>query len=131
MLHATAHHVLLGSLEPVVALGLRRALVRIGVPAVIAPDSPAELAALTCCLQPYAVVLRLEAGAPDVREAFVRLCAPNAKVVRLARDEDALEVLDPGAHEPRCIHDAVVRRLVSEVRHPSIAPCRSPACPTT
>jgi DNA-binding NarL/FixJ family response regulator len=131
VLHATAHHVLLGSLEPVVALGLRRALLRNGVPAVIAPDSPAELAALTRRLQPYAVVLRLEAGASDPREACVRRSAPNAKVVRLARDEDALEVLDPGANEPRRIDEAVVRRLVSEVRHPSIAPPRSPACPTT
>jgi hypothetical protein len=128
VLTAPSHPVVLGSLEPVVALGLQRSLLSGGVEAIIEWGSASRVAALAGRLQPYAVVVGLESAGARRLSARIRRAAPGAKVVLLARDEDAVEVLDPGASEARRINEAVVDRLASELRHPSL---RSSACPRT
>lgn len=128
---ASSHLVLIAGLEPVVALGLHRALLESGVDARIERGSPSEVAAVAGRLQPFAVVLGLEPQGARPLRTRIRREAPDAKVVLLARDEDDLEILDPGAVEPRRIREAVFHRLASELRHPSIPPLRSSACPIT
>lgn len=123
--------VVLGSLEPMVALGLERTLRSFGVEAIIEWGRPSQIAALAGRLQPYAVVLGLEPETSLALRSRIRRAAPDAKVVLLARDEDAAEVLDPGAERSRRISGAVADRLASELRHPSPAPTRSSSCPTT
>ena len=122
---------LIAGLEPVVALGLRRALLETGIDARIEWGSPSEVAAVAGRLQPFAVVLGLEPQSARPLRMQIRHAAPDAKVLLLARDEDDLEILDPGAEEPRRIREAISHRLASELRHPSIAPLRSSACPIT
>jgi DNA-binding NarL/FixJ family response regulator len=93
--------VLLGPLEPMVALGMRAVLGEDGCAIVGEEARPAALVLVAGRVRPDAVVLDLLA--PAVRElaARVRLAAPEATVVLWARDEDAMEVLDPGADAPR------------------------------
>jgi DNA-binding NarL/FixJ family response regulator len=123
--------VVLASLEPIVALGLQRSLLSCGIEAIIEWGRPSQVAALAGRLQPYAVVLGLEPETSRSLQYRIRRAAPDAKVVLLARDEDAAEVLDPGAEHSRRISEAVADRLASELRHPSTAPTRSSSCPTT
>jgi hypothetical protein len=45
----------------------------------------------------------------------VRTASPETKVILWARDEDAMEVLDPGATTPRRFFTAVPEELRSEL----------------
>ena len=131
MFDPASHPVLLGSLEPVVALGLHRSLTVSGVEVVIEPGSPSEVAALASRMKPYAVVLGLESPSSTGLLAWIRRAAPATKVLLLARDEDTLEVLDPGMEQPRRFCGAVADRLAGELRPPSVHPIRSSTCRTT
>jgi DNA-binding NarL/FixJ family response regulator len=131
MLVPPNHVVVLAGLEPVVALGLRRALLNAGVDSTIESGGPSEVAALAGRLQPHAVVLGLESRSSIALRSRIRRAAPDAKVLLLSREEDIVEVLDAGAERPRWISDAVAERLAGELRHPPTSPTRSPACPTT
>jgi DNA-binding NarL/FixJ family response regulator len=128
---APTSHVVLASMEPVVALGLRRTLLNAGVDATIESGGPSEVAALAGRLQPHAVVLGLESRSSIALRSRIRRAAPDAKVLLLSREEDVVEILDAGTDEPRWISEAVAERLAGELRHPHNSPSRSSACPTT
>ena len=53
----------------------------------------------------------------DARQADLRTASPETKVILWARDEDAMEVLDPGATTPRRFFTAVPEELRSELSH--------------
>ena len=64
-------------------------------------------------LRPDAVVLDLRSSRELCER--VRTAAPETKLVLWARDEDALEIFDPGASAPRRFFAAVPEILRSEL----------------
>ena len=117
------HHgrprVLLGNLEPMVRLGMIDVLQEDGIDVIGDEKRPQALVLMAGRLRPDAVVLDLlQRSSRDLAER-VRLASPGTKVVLWDRDEDAMEVLDPGAVAPRRFFTAVADELcreLSEVR---------------
>jgi DNA-binding NarL/FixJ family response regulator len=107
--------VLLGNLEPVVRLGMTTVLEEDGIDVVGEETRPAALVLMAGHLRPDAVVLDL--GHPTSRELGdrVRAASPETTVVFWARDEDVMEVVDPGASEPRRVFTPVPEELCSEL----------------
>jgi DNA-binding NarL/FixJ family response regulator len=107
--------VLLGNLEPMVRLGMTTVLEEDGIDVVGEETRPAALVLMAGHLRPDAVVLDL--GRPTSRELGdrVRAASPETTVVFWARDEDVMEVVDPGASEPRRVFTPVAEELCSEL----------------
>jgi DNA-binding NarL/FixJ family response regulator len=103
--------VLLGDLEPMTRVGMRKWLADGGVEVVGEVDEPAEI------LAPDAVVLALGDGAGRMLGKQVRGAAPTVTVILWARDETEMEVLEPGTAAPRRVAtgvpDALLRELAS------------------
>ena len=107
--------VLLGTLEPLVRLGMIDVLSEDGLELIGEEQRPAALVLMAGRLRPDVVVLDLlERSSRELSER-VRMASPDTKVILWARDEDAMEVLDPGATTPRRIFDAVPEELRSEL----------------
>ena len=107
--------VLLGNLEPLVRLGMIDVLSEDGLELLGEEQRPAALVLMAGRLRPDVVVLDLlERSSRELTER-VRMASPDTKVILWARDEDAMEVLDPGATTPRRIFDAVPEELRSEL----------------
>ena len=107
--------VLLGNLEPLVRLGMMDVLSEDGLELIGEEQRPAALVLMAGRLRPDVVVLDLlERSSRELSER-VRMASPDTKVILWARDEDAMEVLDPGATTPRRIFDAVPEELRSEL----------------
>ena len=107
--------VLLGNLEPLVRLGMMDVLSEDGLELIGDEQRPAALVLMAGRLRPDVVVLDLlERSSRELTER-VRMASPDTKVILWARDEDAMEVLDPGATTPRRIFDAVPEELRSEL----------------
>ncbi len=107
--------VLLGNLEPLVRLGMMDVLSEDGLELIGDEQRPAALVLMAGRLRPDVVVLDLlERSSRELSER-VRMASPDTKVILWARDEDAMEVLDPGATTPRRIFDAVPEELRSEL----------------
>ena len=107
--------VLLGNLEPLVRLGMMDVLSEDGLELLGEEQRPAALVLMAGRLRPDVVVLDLlERSSRELSER-VRMASPDTKVILWARDEDAMEVLDPGATAPRRIFDAVPEELRSEL----------------
>jgi DNA-binding NarL/FixJ family response regulator len=84
--------VLLGNLEPIVALGMRVVLEEQGLEVIGSEPRVQPLLLLAGQLHPDAVVLDLHAlDSRDVAERL-RTAAPGAAIVLWARDEDVMEV---------------------------------------
>jgi DNA-binding NarL/FixJ family response regulator len=107
--------VLLGNLEPVVRLGMTTVLEEDGIDVVGEETRPAALVLMAGHLRPDAVVLDL--ARPASRELCdrVRAASPETTVVFWARDEDVMEVVDPGTSEPRRVFTPVPEELCSEL----------------
>jgi DNA-binding NarL/FixJ family response regulator len=96
-------------------LGMTVVLEEEGIAIVGEEARPAALALMAGHLRPDAVVLDLEqATSRDLGER-VRAAAPETTVVFWARDEDVMEVVDPGASEPRRVFDPEQQELRSAV----------------
>jgi DNA-binding NarL/FixJ family response regulator len=91
--------VLLGNLEPVVRLGMSVVLEEQGIDVIASEPRPGPLVLLAGRLRPDAVVLDLQT--PRELGERLRAACPDATVVFWARDEDVMEVVGPGAGEPR------------------------------
>ena len=125
---------LLGNLEPMVRLGMIDVLAEDGVEVIgeeeraagARPDGRAACARTpscsTCC----------QRSSRELGER-VRTASPETKVILWARDEDAMEVLDPGATTPRRFFTAVPEELRSELSNVRSEPSGgvAPACPRT
>ena len=109
--------VLLGNLEPLVRLGMMDVLSEDGLELLGEEQRPAALVLMAGRLRPDVVVLDLlERSSRELCER-VRMASPDTKVILWARDEDAMEVLDPGSTTPRRIFAAVPEELRSELRN--------------
>ena len=107
--------VLLGNLEPMVRLGMLDVLREDGIEVIGEEERPQALILMAGRLRPDAVVLDLlDRSSRDLCER-VRAASPQTKVILWARDEDAMEILDPGATTPRRIFAAVPEELRSEL----------------
>jgi DNA-binding NarL/FixJ family response regulator len=107
--------VLLGNLEPMVRLGMIDVLREDGVEVVGEEERPQALVLMAGRLRPDAVVLDLLARSSRELCDRVREAAPETKVILWARDEDAMEILDPGATTPRRYFTAVPEELRMEL----------------
>ena len=92
-----------------------RVLAEGGVEVVGEEERAQALVLMRRALRPDAVVLDLrQVGVARARRARAP-AAPEAKVILWARDEDEMEVLDPGATTPRRVLPAVPEELRSEL----------------
>ena len=107
--------VLLGNLEPMVRLGMIDVLAEEGIEVIGEEERPQALVLMAGRLQPDAVVLDLLQRSSRELCERVRTASPETKVILWARDEDAMEVLDPGSTTPRRIFAAVPEELRSEL----------------
>jgi DNA-binding NarL/FixJ family response regulator len=107
--------VLLGNLEPMVRLGMMDVLREDGVDVVGEEERPQALVLMAGRLRPDAVVLDLLARSSRELCDRVREASPETKVILWARDEDAMEILDPGATTPRRYFTAVPEELRMEL----------------
>jgi DNA-binding NarL/FixJ family response regulator len=106
--------VLLGNLEPMVVLGMDRVLTQDGMDVVVGHE-PVDLVMEVRRWKPDAVVLGLDRLSSRELSEQVRTASPETKVILWARDEEVMEVLDPGAVAPRLISTSVPEELRSEL----------------
>ena len=107
--------VLLGKLEPIVRLGMIDVLEEDGVEVIGEEERPQALILMAGRLRPDAVVLDLlDRSSRDLCER-VRTASPETKVILWARDEDEMEILDPGSTTPRRFFTAVPEELRNEL----------------
>jgi DNA-binding NarL/FixJ family response regulator len=107
--------VLLGNLEPMVRLGLSQVLEEEGIEVIGEEQRPQALVLMAGRLRPDAVVLDLGQVSSRQLSERVRSASPETKVILWARDEDVMEVLDPGSASPRRFYTAVPEELRSEL----------------
>jgi DNA-binding NarL/FixJ family response regulator len=107
--------VLLGNLEPVVCLGMNAVLREDGVDILGQEDRPAALLLMAGRLRPDAVLLDIaRADSRDLGDR-VRIASPETTVILWARDEDAMEVFDPGSPTPRRFSSELPEELRGEL----------------
>lgn len=68
-------------------------------------------------LRPDAVVLGMDNGRSRALCRRIRAAAPRVKLILWARDEEAMEVFDPGCPTPRRITPPRPRALLEEFAH--------------
>ena len=114
--------VLLGNLEPLVRMGMARALEDYGCDLVGDPDGSDDIVGQAEHLRPDAVVLDLDHGSTQELVLLVQSASPRSKLILWARDEDVMEVVDPGSATPRLIVDAVSDELHRELSSSTATP---------
>ena len=107
--------VLLGNLEPLVRIGMARALHDYGCELVGDPNGSADIVGQAEHLRPDAVVLDLDHAQSQQLVRLVQSASPSTKLILWARDEDVMEVVDPGAKVSRLIVDSVSDELHREL----------------
>jgi DNA-binding NarL/FixJ family response regulator len=107
--------VLLGNLEPMTRVGMRKWLADGGIEIVAEVDEPQAIVAESLRQAPDAVVLALEDGAGRTLGEQVRRAMPEVTVILWARDETEMEVFEPGSASPRRVATAVPDALLREL----------------
>lgn len=107
--------VLLGNLEPVVRLGMTAVLEEDGIDVLGEEPRAAALVLMAGHLRPDAVVLDLGQATSRELTDRVRAASPETTVVLWARDEDVMEVVAPGASQPRRVLTPVPEELRGEL----------------
>ena len=104
--------VLLGALDPILRVGIARALVEGGAAVVDHATETDALVAHAAESLPDAVVV---GPRPSGLSARLRAAAPAATVIVWRGDEEVIEVLDPGTSAPRVIPAPAAERLHGEL----------------
>jgi len=120
---ATRPRVLLGNLDPMLLVGLRRVLDEDGVDVVGQEPTPRGVVAQAGRLQPDVVLLDLDRVAGEDLGHQIQDVAPRAKVILWASDETLMEILDPSTDDTRLVAIAGSGELRHELtshrhRHP-------------
>jgi DNA-binding NarL/FixJ family response regulator len=110
-----APRVLLGNLEPMVRIGMTTVLGEEGIDVIGTEERPQALLLMAGRLRPDAVVLDLGHATSRDLAARVRATCPETTVVLWARDEEAMEVVRPGASSPRRVPTPVPADLCGEL----------------
>ena len=105
--------VLLSNLTPITRLGMEDVLATDGIEVVRGDGDATRVLAAVRRLQPDAVVLGMGSRRPALCER-IRAAAPRVKLILWARDEEAMEVFDPGCPTPRRITPPQPRALLGE-----------------
>jgi DNA-binding NarL/FixJ family response regulator len=95
--------VLLGNLEPMMLVGLQVVLAEDGVEAIGPERTPSRILAEAQRLQPDVVLLDFNPSEGGTLGAQIQRVAPHTKVIRWARDETVMEVLDPASGSTRVV----------------------------
>jgi DNA-binding NarL/FixJ family response regulator len=112
-MEAARPQILLGSLEPIMLVGLRRVLAEDGID-VIEGDSD-ELVTEARRLQPDAILLDLSAAGVHALGEELHRVAPQTKVILCARDETVMEVIEPASNGTRLVALTVPGGLRNEL----------------
>jgi hypothetical protein len=104
--------VLLGALDPILSVGITRALQEGGAAVVDHAGEVDTLVALAAASLPDAVVV---GPSPSGLTERLRLAAPAAMVVVWRGDEELIEVLAPGTSAPRVMPAPAAERLHGEL----------------
>jgi DNA-binding NarL/FixJ family response regulator len=107
--------VLLGNLEPILAVGLRRVLAEDGIDVIGQEETPSAIVTEARRLQPDVVLLNLDSLAGGGLGEQIQHVAPGAKVILWARDETVMEVLDPSCADARLVAIAAGGELRHEL----------------
>jgi DNA-binding NarL/FixJ family response regulator len=101
--HHEAPRVLLGNLSPIMVIGMARVLTEDGADVIGQERHPASIVTTAGRTRPDLVVLDI--GTEGSRElgSRVQQVSPDTKVIFCDSREGAMEVLDPGADEPRMV----------------------------
>jgi DNA-binding NarL/FixJ family response regulator len=107
--------VLLGNLEPIMAVGLQTVLADDGIDVIGQEPNPSQIVIEAGRLQPDAVLLdRGDVDAWTLGQQ-VQDVAPGTKVILWARDETVMEVLDPASDRARLVALTAHGELRSEL----------------
>jgi DNA-binding NarL/FixJ family response regulator len=104
--------VLLGVLDPILRVGIARALVEGGATVVDHATEADALVARAAECRPDAVVV---GPSPAGLSARLRVAAPAATVVVWRGDQEVIEVLTPGTSAPRVVPAPAAERLHGEL----------------
>jgi DNA-binding NarL/FixJ family response regulator len=111
----SAPRVLLGDLDPITLIGMRRSLAQDGVEVLAEEGSPERIVAQARRLAPDAVVLGLDGRRSRRLGRLVRAAAPRTTVILLASDESEIQVLDRGGRMSRRIRTRLPEALLFEL----------------
>lgn len=107
--------VLLANLDPIVRLGLARALADDGIE-VVGEEHEGDTIVLTAGQShPDAIVLGADEVGSEALGKRLRAASPETKLILFVRDEHGLQVLDPRAKRPRTIHAPILDTLLAEL----------------
>lgn len=95
--------ILLGNLEPIMLVGLRRVLDEAGLEVVGQEHLPDRILGEAARLQPDVIVLDLDSARGGTLAEAAHRVAPKAKLIFWARDETLMEVVDPAAGDSRVV----------------------------
>jgi hypothetical protein len=118
--------VLLGALDPILRVGIARALVEGGAAVVDHATEADALVARAAESRPDAVVV---GPTPSWLSARLRVAAPAATVVVWRGDDEVIEVLAPGTSAPRVVPAPAAERLHGELF--GRGPTEGGTCPAT
>jgi AmiR/NasT family two-component response regulator len=110
--------VLLGDLEPIMAVGLRTVLEEDGIDVIGQETERGRIARRAQRLQPDVVVLDFDHDGAQALATEVRRVAPHTKVILWARDETVMGVLEHLSDTPRLVEITVHEGLRSELSRP-------------
>jgi len=106
--------VLLSNLTPMTRLGMEEVLATDGIEVVRGDGGAGRVLAAVRRLRPDAVVLGMDRARSRALGERIRAAAPRVKLILWARDEEAMEVFDPGSPTPRRITPPRPRALLGE-----------------
>lgn len=111
--HGSPPRVLLGNLDPIMVIGMARVLEEDGALVIGQERHPSQIVRSAGRMRPDVVVLDRE-GSRELG-ARVQRVSPETKVILCDRDEEAMEVLDPGSPTSRLVAVAPSEGLRTEL----------------
>jgi hypothetical protein len=99
--HGSPPRVLLGNLDPIMVIGMARVLEEDGALVIGQERHPSQIVRSAGRMRPDVVVLERE-GSHELGVRVQRV-SPETKVILCDRDEQAMEVLDPGSPTSRLV----------------------------
>jgi len=112
---ASRPRIIIGNLEPILALGLNRVLSEDGLEVLAQESDAARIVTEAGRLVPDAVVLDLNHEEAATVARRVRRASPATKVVLWARDETVMEILDPSSDSARLVAVSGPKDLSNEL----------------
>jgi AmiR/NasT family two-component response regulator len=110
-----APRVLLGNLDPIMVIGMARVLEEDGAVVIGQERHPSQIVRSAGRMRPDVVVLEINREGSRELGVRVQRVSPETKVILCDRDEEAMEVLDPGSPTARLVAGAPSEGLRTEL----------------